>query len=259
MGELVTIDGYPTWVDVRGSGDQTVVMLHGGMSNSDVFVDAVGPHLADRYRLVAFDRRGHGYTADDGEPFHYESMADQTVAVLEQVVGGTAHLVGWSDGGIIALLVGRRRPDLVDRIVAIGATYPPDGILSLDLDPASPLATEMFESYAARSPDGPERFGSVIERIMTMATTEPTLTIADLATIDAPTLVLVGDDDLIRLDHTCALYEALPNGQLAVVPGTSHAVPLERPDEVARLVRTFLDGPARPETALAVRRRATSS
>jgi pimeloyl-ACP methyl ester carboxylesterase len=255
MGELMDVGGHPTWVDVRGTGEETLLLLHGGMSNSDLFVDALAPHLGDRYRLAAFDRRGHGYTPDDGRAFHYESMADETITVLESVVRGPAHLIGWSDGGIVGLLVARRRPDLVGRLVAIGANFHADGVLPLELDPSSPLAVEMFEGYAARSPDGADHFAVVLERFIAMMSSEPTLTTEDVATIVTPTLVLVGDDDLIRLDHTCALYEALPNAQLAVVPGTSHAVPVERPDEVARLVLAFLSGPARPETAMPVRRR----
>ena len=259
MGELIELDGHPTWVDVRGTGDDTLLFLHGGMSNSDEFVDPVGtPFVAD-HRVVAFDRRGHGRTADDGEPFHYESMADQTIAVLEQVVGGPAHLIGWSDGGIIGLIVARRRPELVRRLVAIGANFTPDGILPLDVGADSPMASAMVDAYAARSPDGPDHFESVLTRFLHMAATEPNMTTQDLAQIAAPTLVMVGDDDLSRLEHTCALYEALPNGQLCVVPGTSHALPVERPDDVARIIRTFLAGPVPPEPWLPVRRRVTDS
>ncbi len=89
---------------------------------------------------------------------------------------------------------------------------------------------------------------------MVMVATEPTLTTTDLAAITAPTLVMAGDDDLIRLDHTCALYEALPAGQLAILPGSSHAVPLERPVDVARIVGDFLAADVPPSTLLPVRR-----
>src|SRR5262245_41600722 len=101
MGEYLAIGGRSTWVDQRGGGAGTVLLLDAGLSNSDLLLDAIGAPLAERYRLVAFDRRGHGYTADTAAPFHYEDMAAETIGVLEAVVGGRAHLVGWSDGGII--------------------------------------------------------------------------------------------------------------------------------------------------------------
>ena len=95
MGDRVDIGGHPTWVETRGSGEETVLLLHGGVSNSDVTLDVLSAPLEQaHYRVVAFDRRGHGYTADTDAPFHYEDMATETIGVLEQVVGGPAHLVG---------------------------------------------------------------------------------------------------------------------------------------------------------------------
>ena len=254
MGERIDINGHPTWIDDRGSGEETVLLLHGGMSNSDLLADVLAEPLLERYRVVAFDRRAHGYTADAGGPFHYVDMAGETIGVLEQVVGGAAHLVGWSDGGIVALLVAMRRPDLVGRIVAVGANFHHDGLLPFEVDESDSVGDLMMQGYAERSPDGAEHFGNVFERMYTMMTTEPTLTASDLATITAPTLVMAGDDDLMRLDHTCALYEALPAGQLAIVPGTSHVLPLERPAEVARIIMDFLAANVPPATFMPIRR-----
>jgi len=90
-------------VDDRGAGAETVVLLHGGMAHSGLLLDAFGDALTARYRVVSFDRRGLGRTADPGAPFHYAEMATETIGVLESVVGGPAHLVGWSDGGIVAV------------------------------------------------------------------------------------------------------------------------------------------------------------
>ncbi len=216
--------------------------------------DAVGDPLAERYRVVAFDRRGHGYTADTPVGFHYEDMATETVGVLEAVVGGRAHLVGWSDGGIVGLLVAMRRPELVDRLVVIGANFHHEGVLPLELPEDSPVAAQMFEAYAARSPDGAEHFGALFEKFLAMVTTEPTLSVDDITTITTPTLVMVGDDDIVRLGHTCELYEALPAGQLCVVPATSHGLPIERPGDVARTIVEFLTAELPPPTMMPARR-----
>jgi pimeloyl-ACP methyl ester carboxylesterase len=258
MGSYVDIGGHSTWVEERGSGEDTVLLLHGGLSDSSLLLDTLGDVLAASWRVVAFDRRGHGRTADTADPFHYDDMATETIGVLETVVGGPAHLVGWSDGGIIALLVALRRPDLVGKLVAIGANFHFDGLAPISLDPESPIAAMIGQAYGERSPDGPDHFPVVLGKAMTMFTSEPTLTTDDLAGIAAPTLVLVGDDDAARLDHTCAMFLALPAGQLAVVPGSSHAVPIERPADVARLVVDFLSsGP--PETFMPILRAAPAS
>jgi len=259
MAEKVDINGHPTWVESRGNGKETVLLLHGGLSNSDLLLDALSAPLETKYRVLAFDRRGHGYTADTAEPFHYESMANETIGVLEKVVGGPAHLVGWSDGGIVSLLVALRRPDLVGRIVAIGTNYHFDGVLPMNIDPNSEFFTGIFQAYAERSPDSSEHFDAIAGKFMTLVSTEPNISIDDLRGIAAPTLVMVGDDDLIKLEHTAALYEALPNGQLSVIPRTSHALPIERPDETARVILEFLEGDASPTTFMPNRRAATTS
>ena len=252
MATRIDIDGVSTWTDTRGSGDQTVVLLHGGLGNSDDLLDSIGADFGRRYRLIAFDRRGHGYTADTDEPFHYDEMATHAIKVLERLdVPPKSHFVGWSDGGVVAMLVALRRPDLVDRLVLIGTNFHFEGIHDLDLGGAAP---ELFEGYAQRSPDGAEHFPIVEQKYRDMVTTEPTLTTEDLARLRRPTLVLVGDDDLVRLDHTVALYEALPAGRLCVVPGASHAVLLEDSQLVAAIIEDFLLGSEPPETLLPIRR-----
>lgn len=254
MAEQFDINGHSTWVETRGDGKTTVLLLHGGLSNSDLLLDSLSAPLETQHRVVAFDRRGHGYTADSAEPFHYDEMATETIGVLEQVVGGRAHLVGWSDGGIVGLLVALRRPDLVDRLVVIGTNFHFDGALPIDFDPNSSFAAMIMQAYAKRSPDGAEHFEEIAGKFMTLVTTEPTITVDDLKKIVAPTLVMAGDDDMIKLSHTAALYESLPNGQLAIVPGTSHALPVERPAETAQIILGFLQADAKPVTFLPIRR-----
>lgn len=255
MGQYVDVAGHPTWVTETGAGTETLLLLHGGTSCSDDVLACLGAPLGERYRVVAFDRRGHGYTADTDEPFHYESMADEVLGVLQTVVGGPALVVGWSDGGIASLLAARKRPDLIRRQALIGANFHHDGIVFGDLDAEDGFGDYARLSYAQRSPDGADHFPVVMQKFHRMARTEPELSVEDLSAIATPTLVLVGDDDLVRLDHTVALYQALPEAQLAILPGTSHAAPLERPDDVAAAVIGFFERPVPPVTVMPVRRR----
>lgn len=255
MGEYVEIDGHPTWVEVTGDGPP-VVLLHGGFSNSDTMLEAFAP-LGGDFRLVAFDRRGHGRTADVDRAFHYADMADETIGVLETVVGGPAHLLGYSDGANAALLVALARPDLVQSLVLIGANYRADGLVPGafdDFDLESELGAQLVAEYGARSPDGAEHFPVIAEKAMDMMIAEPTMTPDELTRIAVPALVLVGDDDLMTLAHTCSLYESLAAGQLAVVPGASHLVPLEKPALVNQLVSEFLAGGGETETLMPLRR-----
>ena len=254
MASTVEINGHPTWVEDQGGSGTPLLLLHGGLSNSDELLNSIGRGLSKSYRVVAFDRRGHGYTADTDADFHYAGMAAETIGVLENVVEGSAHLVGWSDGGIIALLVALQRPDLVRKLVVIGANFHYDGMVPVEMDPDSPMAQELGKAYIERSPDGAGHLAEVVNKSFAMFAAEPTLTAADVAQISSPALVLSGDDDLVSLSHTVALYEALPEGQLGVIPGASHALPLEPPDAVNALILKFLGAAGPPQTMFPIRR-----
>jgi pimeloyl-ACP methyl ester carboxylesterase len=255
VGGYVDIGAHPTWVDERGRGVETVLLLHGGLSNSDDLLDTIGAPLAERYRVVAFDRRGHGRTADTPDAFHYDDMATEAIGVLERVVGDRAHLVGYSDGAIVALLVAMQQPDRAAKIVLIGGNYHHEGISLPSFDAGSSLVAELAERYGQRSPDGPDHFTAVVDKSVAMWSSEPTLTTDDLRQVDLPALVIAGDDELVALDHTWSLYASLGAGQLAVVPGSSHALPIEKPADVARLVLEFLGAEGSPQTLMPVRRR----
>ena len=123
MGEYVQVGDIKTWYEVSGPDDgEPLVLLHGGMSDGTGW-GANAPAMAQRYRTYIPDRRGHGKTPDVDGPLTYDAITDDTVAFLEHVVGGPARLVGWSDGGIVALMLSMRRPDLVTRQVLVGTNF----------------------------------------------------------------------------------------------------------------------------------------
>jgi pimeloyl-ACP methyl ester carboxylesterase len=191
-------------------------------------------------------------------------MATDTIGFLGKVVGGPAHVVGWSDGGIVGLMVAIARPELVRKLVVIGANYDTTGVAPGVMDmfeSMTPDSTDMamFRSlYEMHSPDGPEHWPVVFDKFVEMGQREPNITVDELARISAPTLVVVGDDDMISLEHTVALFRAIPNAELAVVPGTSHAVGMEKPELLNRIVLDFLENEP-VATMLPIRRAATGA
>ena len=108
-------------------------------------------------------------------------------------------------------------------------------------DPAGPDLAMFRDTYSAVSPDGADHWAVVSPKLLEMWRNGPTMTVDDLRTIAAPVLVLVGDDDTSICEHTVSLFESVQNGQLAVIPGTSHIVPIEKPALVNQLVLDFLD------------------
>jgi pimeloyl-ACP methyl ester carboxylesterase len=177
-------------------------------------------------------------------PLTYEVMADDTVAHLDGVVDGPAHLVGWSDGAVVALLVARRRPEPVNRLVLIGqhsnSSGKVPGGLADQLSAGGDQAMGFLRAeYDLVSPERPEHFPAVYAKTPRMLATEPELELTSLATVGAPTLVLQGDRDDVTLGHGAAVATALPHGRLAVLPGT-HALPAENPEVVNALLLWFL-------------------
>ena len=259
MGQYVRGEAVAMWYDEWGQGDP-LVLLHGGLCTNATW-GAQAPEFAERFRVLAPERRGHGHTRDLDGPLHYDDMATDTIEFLDQIVAGQAHLVGWSDGGIVGLLVAIRRPDLVRKLVVVGTNFDVAGLVAgvddmfTHMDPAGDEAAIFRQPYEACSPDGADHWSVVFDKFVTMATAEPHIDPVELQRISAPTLIVVGDDDMVTLEHTVDLFRALPNAELAVVPGTSHAVVLEKPAAFNRIVLDFLELDAVP-TMLPFRRAA---
>ncbi len=250
MASQIDLDGVLTWYEEHGAGEP-LVLLHGGFATAAAF-DRMLPGLTDALHLYIPERRGHGHTPDVDGPITFDLMADDTIAFLERVVGGPAFLVGHSDGAIVALLVALRRPDLVRKLVPISGQFHHEATTGMDFS-LKDMEHWIGEEYGRMSPDGRDHFPIVGAKILRMWREEPTLVASDLSAISVPTLVMVGDDDVIDIDHTIAMYHAIPGAELAIVPGTSHALIDEKPELIDRLILDFLTRDPVP-TMMPVRR-----
>lgn len=251
MGQYTEVAGIKTWYEELGSGEP-LLLMHGGLSDASAFAPNA-PELAGSFHVYMPERRGHGHTPDVDGPISYAGMAGDTIAFLETVVGGPAHLVGHSDGANVALLAALRRPDLVRRLVLISGNFHHDGLVPGSVE-IEQVADFLEDTYARVSPDGRGHFPVFVAKIARMAAEEPTLRPSDLAGVRSHTLVMAGDDDAIKLSHTAALYENIPDAELAIVPGTSHTLTLEKPALVNQLILDFLTNDPVP-TLIPVRRR----
>jgi pimeloyl-ACP methyl ester carboxylesterase len=252
----VDANGVHTYYEEHGSGDP-LLLLHGGLADASGFALQT-PAFAERYRVIVPDRRGHGQTPDVDGPISYDLMADDTIAFMDAVGTGPGLLVGWSDGGDVGLLVAIKRPDLVRTLVLMGANFSADGLTpeaaaAFKPDSDTSMIPAMRDMWSEHAVD-PDRFEAVLDKMM-HCWFDYAIPPADLARIAAPTLVMVGDDDITRFEHTIELFEAIPDAQLAVIPGASHLAPIEKPELVNQLVLDFLaaEGPA--TTMMPLRRR----
>jgi pimeloyl-ACP methyl ester carboxylesterase len=248
MADYVQTGAVRTWYDEHGDGEP-LLLLHGGLVDARWFEPNLGP-LAERFHVYTPERRGHGHTPDVDGPITYQLMADDTIAFLEQVVGEPADLVGHSDGAFVAMLVAMQRPELVGRLVLISGGFDKSGEAVPDMEfDVDQVVQFLGRAYGEVSPDGLDHFPVVVAKIAEMAKKEPHLDRTELAQVRQRTLVMFSDDDLMTLTHAIDMFDALPNAELAIVPGTSHFLTQEKPHLVNDLVLDFLTNDPVPVVA----------
>jgi pimeloyl-ACP methyl ester carboxylesterase len=253
MANYVQLGDVRTWYDEHGDGD-ALVLLHPGGAGVDS--RAFAPNLdalAAHFHVFTPERRGHGRTPDVAGPITFDAMAQDTIAFLETVVGGPAHLVGCSDGAIVALLVALRRPDLTRKLIFVAGVFHLDGWLPGVIEPANNPPEFLASLYAELSPDGAEQFPMIVDKLAVMHTLEPNLTTSDLHAVKSRTLVMFGDDDEVSLEHAVVMYRAIRDSELMVVPGTSHGLLVEKPALCNGVIVDFLTNDA-VETMAPIRR-----
>ena len=245
-GNYIDVNGLKTYYEIHGEGEP-LLMMHGGFGSADS-VSRLTAALATRFRVIVPERRGHGHTADVAGPITYDLMTDDTIAFMSALGIQKAHLVGYSDGGILCLLIAMRRPDLVNRIIPIAANFHHDGLSAQGqafIKAATPeimrmVIGEEVEGYDKYSPDGPEHFPVVFEKLKHLFLTQPTLTAEQISAIKAPALIIAADRDLMTIDHTVELFKAIPGAQLMIVPAATHALIFDKPDVINEAMLAFL-------------------
>jgi pimeloyl-ACP methyl ester carboxylesterase len=252
----IDIDGLAVFYELEGDGEP-IVLLHGGLADNSTWA-AQFSGLSPTRRVVAPERQAQGHTPDRPGPLTYQGMTDQTVDFLVALDLWPVDLLGWSDGGMIGTLIAAEHPELVRTLTVTGSGFSSAGYVAgameelIALSPADEDMEMFVAMYAQASPDGPGHFSEVWEKMRVMWA-EPFDWTAKLQQITAPTLVIIGDDDYITVEHAEEFSRAVEHGQLAVVPGASHLVPMEKPNLFNQLVLDFTANPL-PETMMPIRR-----
>ena len=216
---------------MQGTGP-TLVLLHGGGDSGEHSFARQLDIFSERHHIVAPDQVGHGHTPDVPGPLTYTGMMDDTAALLRHLNLKRVDVVGFSDGGILALMLAIRHPELVRRLVISGVNIAPDGLNADDLE----------ELRATQNPQ-PKTIDEKLAHLWLTSPTETELSLAMLAKIEQPVLLISGDRDAITLEHTFKIYHALPLAELCVLPGTDHATFSGRSEWLNPIINAFLDRP----------------
>jgi pimeloyl-ACP methyl ester carboxylesterase len=238
-GRTFTHDGIQLYYETYGSG-QPLLLIHGNGASISSF-NAQIDFFRKRYRIIAMDSRDQGRSGASSGELTYEKMTDDLAALLDHLHSPPANVLGWSDGGIEALLLGIRHPEKVKKIAAMAANLYPEG--------ATPEAIAMARLMLAAIPEAQKNTpqGKREIRLAHLLLEEPHIDPAALGKIQVPTLILAGDHDLISDAHTLEIYHHLAKAQLCIFPDATHMIPYDDPVRFNAAVARFLETPFVPK------------
>lgn len=233
-GHYATVPGVRLYYETYGKG-RPLLLLHGNSGSIGRFSKTI-PFFEKQNRVIAVDSRAHGKSVDGGDSLSFEMMADDMAALLAELHIDSADVIGWSDGGIIALVLAMRHPQKVRRLVATGANLWPD---STALLPS--LWRDMEREFAqGRDSVYTDPVKRNARKVFLLDYLHPHISTSALKAVKAPAFIIAGDRDLIVGEHTLAIYKALPKAWLWIVPNCGHATLIDKADEFNHKVAEFL-------------------
>ncbi|KTC33807.1 alpha/beta hydrolase [Pseudomonas sp. ABAC61] len=235
------VNGIRLYYSKVGHGSP-VVLLHGGLGNADYW-GLQAKALAARHTVISVDSRGHGRSTRDARPYGYDLMADDVIALLDQLKIPRADFVGWSDGAILGLDLAMRYPQRVGKVFAYAANTRTSGVKEgVEHNPTFAAYIERAGQEYTRLSPTPKEYPAFVEQIGHMWASQPNWSDADLAKIKTPVLIVDGDhDEAIKREHTEYMAAAIPGAGLLILPNVSHFAFLQDPGLFNAALEHFLD------------------
>jgi pimeloyl-ACP methyl ester carboxylesterase len=235
------VNGIEMYYAVFGKGDP-VLLIHGGLGHADIWASQVAT-LSKTHKVIIADSRGHGRSTRTEEPFGYDLMASDYLALLDHLKIDKTALVGWSDGGIIGIDIALHHPERLTKVFAQAANVTTDGVDS------GVLTNKTFAAYIDRSgrdykklSKTPDQYDAFVAQISKMWETQPSWSKEELAKITTPIAVVAGDhDEAIKREHTDYMASVIPGAKEIILPNASHFAMLQAPDEYSQAVLDFID------------------
>ena len=225
------------YVEVYGEG-KPLLMIHGNGSDISAFAQNI-PYFSKKYQVIAADSRAQGKSADPGDSLSFEMMADDFAVLLDAMHIDSAYVIGWSDGGINALLLAMRHPGKVIKLVATGANLTADSSAFIP----SSWTDDKNRFEADKNKTWPTSKEKNDWKIFMLDWLQPNIPFSALKAIQCPSLIICGDHDLITIEHTAAIYKNIPRAYLWVLPNSGHGTLQDHRDEFNKMVNEFFQQP----------------
>jgi len=233
VGKYYEVRDFKMYCEVYGQG-QPVLIIHGNGGSISNFVQQI-PYFAKKYKVIIADSRAQGNSADSGDSLSYEMMADDYSALLDAMKIDSAYVIGWSDGGINALLLAIRHPEKVKKLASTGANLVPDttAVPQQIWDMVNPIYTTL---KAKTNKTVAEKSQYKLFRLLVE---QPHIPVTDLQKISCPSLIIGGDHDVIKEEHTMLIYKNIPKAYLWILPNSGHSTPIVYKDDFNNVVDRF--------------------
>jgi len=241
-GKYYAINGFKMYTEVYGSGPP-LLMIEGNGGTMKEF-EKIVPYFSQHYTVILADSRSQGKSLDPNHPVTFEMMADDFATLLDTLHIQSAYVIGWSDGGINALLLAIRHPEKVIRLASTGANLWPTADAfrpGLWDDEKKEYDAGLHKTYTTAKEKNDRK-------LFLLDWNEPHITLAQLHTIQAPSLIICGDHDLISITHTVLIYQNIPHAQLWVVPNSGHGTLNDQTEDFTREVNRFFTEPFKVPT-----------
>jgi len=238
-GKYYDIRGFRMYCEVYGHGDPLLI-IHGNGGSINNFIYQI-PYFSKKYKVIIADSRAQGKSIDDGDSLSYEMMADDYASLLDAMKIDSADVIGWSDGGINALLLAIRHPKKVKKLASTGANLVPDttAVPQEILD----MVTPMYKTLQAKQEKTPQEKNQF--KLLRLLIDQPHIPLIDLQNISCPSLIIGGDHDVIKVEHTMLIYENIPQAYLWILPGSGHSTPIVYKADFNEVVDRFFSTPYR--------------
>ncbi|MDI1335747.1 MAG: alpha/beta hydrolase [Lacunisphaera sp.] len=243
-GKFAEVNGIKLYYESYGTG-RPMLQIHGNGGD----IQAMGHQLkffSTHYRVIAADSRGQGQSGLGTDHLTYEQIAEDLNALLDQLGVKSADIFGWSDGGIVGLLLAIHHPDKVGKLAIMGANLRPDGAYAWAEDAVAKQNTLVDEMIAKGDKTQP---WAVQKQLLDLLGQQPNIPVSDLRKISAPVLVMAGDKDVIKDEHTLEIFHNLAQAHLCIFPGATHMIAWDNPALLNSTLETFFSKPyTRPDT-----------
>lgn len=241
-GKYILIRNTKIYYEEYGKG-VPLLLLHPGLGSIENFKDLI-PKLSDSYRVIIIDAPGHG-RSENTDTISRQLLADYSSELIDKLQLDSVYVFGWSTGGITSLILAANRPDKVKKVISGGSNTTLDGITSEGLELMHAYTIEAIEedkewlkNYQRLNPE-PDRWKDFVKSNIKMWFEDTAVTQTQLRSINIPVLIIRGDRDLIKLEHSVTMYQTIRKGQLCVYPNAGHNIPSEHSEILAELAIDF--------------------